>query len=160
VAEQIGGRANFEQLASEVLDLSEPMMSRVYALRRLAERFPAVAEAQMSVSERQLLGQIRREHNAALRKQTAELNRLLKPVLGSARGSAGSSDGAFSSTAWQPATEELFQSARRVEKMLAVIFGAAPGESADEQLPSQLLTSLTQLRAKVEVYDRLSQTER
>jgi len=36
VADQIGGRANFEQLASEVLDLSDPMMSRVYALRRLA----------------------------------------------------------------------------------------------------------------------------
>ena len=37
VAEQIGGRVYFAQLAAQVLDLSEPMMSRAYALKRLAE---------------------------------------------------------------------------------------------------------------------------
>ena len=63
--------------------------------------------------------------------------------------------------AWQPATEELFQSARRVEKLLAVMFGAAAGDSAEDQLPAQLLSSLAQLRAKVEGYDRISaNTER
>ncbi|HEV2690307.1 MAG TPA: hypothetical protein VGV35_17240 [Bryobacteraceae bacterium] len=156
LAEQIGGRANFEQLATAVLDLNEPMMSRVYALRRLAERFPADAESQLSPTDRQLLRQMQREHIAALRQQTSELDRLLKPMRASAHGSFGSNSGALSAAAWQPATEELFQSARRVEKLLAVIFGAAPGESADEQLPGQLLASLAQLRAKVEVYDRLS----
>jgi hypothetical protein len=154
VAEQIGGRANFEQLAADVLDLSEPMMSRVYALRRLAEQFPADAEAQLSGPDRQLLHLLQHEHITALRQQTSELDRLLKPMRASARGS--SSNGAIAATAWQPATEEVFQSARRVEKLLAVIFGAAPGESADNQLPSQLLASLAQLRAKVDMYDRLS----
>ncbi len=128
------------------------MMSRAYALRRLAERFPIQAESQLSAPDRQLLRQLQREHTAALRQQTAELSRLLKPALGSASAPAV----VFSSTTWQPATEELFQSARRVEKLLAVIFGAAPGESAEEQLPNQLLASLAQLRAKVEGYDRLS----
>ncbi len=154
VAEQIGGRANFEQLASEVLDLSEPMMSRVYALRRLAERFPADAEAQLTAPDRQLLRQLQREHIGALRQQTAELDRLLKPMR--ARSSGGNTSGAINATAWQPATEELFQSARRVERLLAVIFGAAPSDSADDQLPGQLLSSLAQLRAKVDVYERLS----
>ena len=51
--------------------------------------------------------------------------------------------------------EELFQSARRVEKLLAVMFGAAPPESRTDQVPSQLLSSLTQLRARVDAYDRL-----
>jgi hypothetical protein len=151
LADKIGGRANFEQLASDIFDLSEPMMSRAYALRRLAQRFPTQVESQLSAQDRQILRQLTREHTAALRQQTAELDRLLKPVLGS----GGSATGALSSSAWQPATEELFQSARRAEKLLAVIFGAAPGESADDQLPSQLLASLTQLRAKVEGYDRL-----
>jgi hypothetical protein len=151
LAEQIGGRANFEQLASDIFDLSEPMMSRAYALRRLAQRFPTQVESQLNAPDRQILRQLTREHTAALRQQTAELDRLLKPVLGSSSGAPGG----FSSTAWQPATEDLFQTARRVEKLLAVIFGAAPGESADDQLPSQLLASLTQLRAKVEGYDRL-----
>jgi hypothetical protein len=48
----------------------------------------------------------------------------------------------------------LFQSARRVEKLLAVMFGAAAPESPGDQVPSQLLSSLAQLRARVEAYAR------
>jgi len=156
VAEQIGGRANFEQLASEVLDLSDPMMSRVYALRRLAERFPADAEAQLNATDRQLLRQMQREHVAMLRQQTSELDRLLRPMRASVHGAPGGSSSELGATSWQPATEELFQSARRVENLLAVIFGASPSDSADDQLPGQLISSLAQFRAKVEMYDRLS----
>jgi hypothetical protein len=36
------------------------------------------------------------------------------------------------------------------------MFGAATGESSGEQLPSQLLSSLAQLRSGLEAYDRLS----
>jgi len=154
VADQIGGRANFEQLASDVLDLSEPMMSRVYALRRLAERFPAATESQLSAPDRQLLHQIQAEHIAGLRQQTSELSRLLKPVLSSVRGSAATSE--LASSSWQPATEELFQAARRLDKLLAVMFGAAPGESVGDRLPADLLASLTQFRAMVEGYTRVS----
>jgi hypothetical protein len=158
IAAQVGGRSNFEQLASQVLDLSEPMMSRAYALRRLAELFPPDVESQLSPQDRQLLRHLQQEHTAALRQQAAELNRMLKPVLPSAGGTRG---GALVSGAWQPATEDLFQTARRVEKLLAVMFAAAPGESADDQVPAQLLSNLTQLRAKLEGYERLSaNTER
>jgi hypothetical protein len=157
IAAQVGGRANFEQLASQVLDLSEPMMSRAYALRRLAELFPPEVESQLSSQDRQLLRHLQQEHTAALRQQAAELNRMLKPVLPS----AGGTHGGVLTGAWQPATEDLFQTARRVEKLLAVMFAAAPGESADDQVPAQLLSNLTQLRAKLEGYDRLSaNTER
>jgi hypothetical protein len=41
-----------------------------------------------------------------------------------------------------------------VEKLLAVMFGAAPAESPGDQVPSQLLSSLAQLRARVEAFDR------
>jgi len=159
IAAQVGGRANFEQLASQVLDLSEPMMSRAYALRRLAELFPPDVESQLSAQDRQLLRHLQQEHTAALRRQSAELSRMLKPVLPSANGTAPGR--IISSGAWQPATEDLFQTARRVEKLLAVMFAAAPGESADDQVPAQLLSNLTELRAKLEGYDRLSaNTER
>jgi hypothetical protein len=155
----VGGRANFEQLASQVLDLSEPMMSRVYALRRLAELFPPEQESQLSPQDRQLLRHLQQEHTAALRQQSAELNRMLKPVLPTHGGAAPGR--IISSGAWQSATEDLFQTARRVEKLLAVMFAAAPGESADDQVPAQLLSSLSELRAKLEGYDRLSaDTER
>ena len=59
VAEQIGGRANFAQLATQVLDLSEPMMSRAYALRRLAERFPVQLDSGLRPEDSQLLARLR-----------------------------------------------------------------------------------------------------
>jgi hypothetical protein len=162
IAEQMGGRAHFDELASQVLDMSEPLMSRAYALRRLVDRFPIQVEAQLGSQDLETLRRLQREHISALRQQTLELEQVLKPALKSVSGSVrGSREPALSSDAWQPATEELFQSARRVEKLLAVMFGAAPGDSAEEQLPAQLLLSVAQLRAKVEAYDHLlAKTER
>jgi hypothetical protein len=84
----------------------------------------------------------------------------LKPALKSAGRSTAST---LASDAWRPATEELFQSARRVEKLLAVVFGAAPPDDASNttQLPAQLMSAVTELRANVEAYDHLlAKTER
>jgi hypothetical protein len=158
MAEQIGGRMYFAQLGAQVLDLSEPMMSRAYALRRLAEQIPMEVEPELSAQDWQILRSLRREHTAALRRQAAEIDRLVRPALASSvEGSARAEpDGATSSGQWQPATEELFQSARRVDRLLAAVFGAATGESSGDQLPSQLQASLAQLHARLEAYDRLA----
>jgi hypothetical protein len=152
MAEQIGGRVNFARLSSQVLDLTEPMMSRAYALRRLAEQFPREAETELTTQDRRLLGSLVGEHTDALRRQTAELDRLLRPALGSAKARP---DDSASPGAWQPATEELFQSARRVDRMVGVMFGAAAGESLS---PTQLMSSLAQLRSRLDAYDRLART--
>jgi hypothetical protein len=126
-------------------------MARAYALRRLAERIPSEVEAELSAQDRQLLRSLQQEHTEALRRQIVEIDRLLRPALESVIGVARASpDGITSSSA-----EELFQSARRVEKLLAVMFGAAAAESPGDQVPSQLLSNLAQLRARVEAYDRL-----
>ena len=157
IAEQVGGRANFEQLAAQVLDMSDPLMSRVYALRRLMERFPPPVEAQLQAQDLEILRRIQREHTAALRQQVLELEHVLIPALKSA-GGRGMPGSTLSYGAWQPATEELFQSARRVEKLLAVMFGAAPADQASSdsaQLPGQLLSAVADLRAKVDSYDSL-----
>jgi HAMP domain-containing protein len=157
IARQIGGRVYFTQLAAQVLDLSEPMMARAYALRRLAERIPIEVEPELSTEERGIVRRLQRDHTEALGRQIAEIDRILKPVLASVGGASETGQpGVTSSGAWQSATEELFQTARRVDRLLAVMFGAAVGESSGEQIPSQLLSSLVQLRGKLEVYDRLS----
>ncbi len=153
MAEQIGGRGNFVRLSSQVLDLTEPMMSRAYALRRLAEQFPREAESELAAQDRRLLGSLVSEHTSALQRQTAELDRLLRPALGSAKISP---EGAALTSAWQPATEELFQSARRLDKIVAVIFGAAAGDSSIQPSPTQLMSSLAQLRRSLDSYDRIS----
>jgi hypothetical protein len=156
IAEQVGGRANFDQLAAQILDQSDPMMSRAYALRRLVERFPIPVEAQLGPPDLETLRRLRREHTSALRQQVLELERALKPALKSAGGvGRGTSGPALSSDTLQGATEELFQSARRVERLLAVMFGSAAGDTVEDQLPVQLLSGVAQLRAKVEAYDSL-----
>ena len=164
IAEQMGGRAHFDQLAAQVLDLSEPLMSRAYALRRLVDRFPVAVEAELSPQDLATLRRLQREHTAALLEQVTQLEQTLKPALKSVSGvgQASGLSGASQRLALQPATEDLFQSARRVEKLLAVVFGAAPADdSANTQLPAQLLSAVTQLRAKVEAYDHLlAKTER
>lgn len=154
IAGQVGGRAHFDELAAQVLDLSEPLMARAYALRRIEERFPAAVEAQLGPEELASLRRMQREHTASLLLQTRELEQALKPVLKSASRSTSPN---LASDAWQPATEQLFQSARRVEKLLAVVFGAAPPDDAanTSQLPAQLMSAVTELRANVEAYDHL-----
>ena len=125
------------------------MMARVYALRRLAEQIPAEVEPELTADDRQVLRSLQREHVEALRRQTADIDRLLRPALGSHPIASADLTGA-----WQPATEELFQSARQVEKLLAVIFGGAVADSPIDRLPSQLLSRLAEFRAKLEAYER------
>ncbi|HLJ51338.1 MAG TPA: zf-HC2 domain-containing protein [Bryobacteraceae bacterium] len=155
IAAQVGGRANFEQLAADVLDLSEPMMARAFALRRLSEEFPAAAESDLSSQDDQVLRTMRQEHTAALKQQLLELERVLKPVRSAWAGSQSPAPGGHPAFAnWQAATEDLFQSARAVQRVLAVTFGAAPGDAAGDQLRVRLLVNLDQLHAKLESYER------
>ena len=155
LAEQLGGRANLEELSAQALDSTESLMARAYALRRLAEQFPAAAEQELDPGGRQLLERLRAEHSAALRQQVAALMRELQPILSAVGGGVTPSPGnASSSPPWQSATEDLFQSARQVDKLVGVMFGAAPSDSPGSQLPAQLKIGLAQLRARLDIYER------
>jgi len=157
LAKSAGGRANFDQLAAQVLELSDTMMTRAYALRRLAETFSSDAEADLNPQDLQLLRTLRQEHSAALKQQVVEIDRLVKPVFASVSALAPVPNGVGLSSGWQSATRQLFQSARRLEKLLAVVFGAAAVESSskpEEQLPTQVLYSLAELRGRSDAYER------
>jgi hypothetical protein len=155
LAEQLGGRANLEQLAAQVLDSSESLMARAYALRRLAEQFPLAVERELSATDRQLLERLRAEHSTALRQQATEIDRELQPVLATVKGDASTApDNGVPSEPWQAATEDLFQSARSLDKLLGVMFGSAPSETPGGQIPAQLKTRLAQLRARLDIYER------
>jgi hypothetical protein len=159
LAEQLGGRANMEQLAAQVLDSSELLMARAYALRRLAEQFPVATEQELSATDKQLLRRLRAEHSAALRQQATEIDHDLRPILSAVNpatvnGDTATPNNGIPSQPWQAATEDLFQSARRLDKLLGVMFGAAPSEIPAGQIPAQLKTSLAQLRARLDIYER------
>ena len=157
IESQAGGRAEFERLSAGLLDVSDGMMARVYALRRLAVRFPPVVESQMRPEERRMLRDLVREHATLLAQQIAEIERQLRPVLDGLGASQSSARApALVSGQWQPATEEIFRPARQVETQLAQLLGMAPAAGAGDALPSDLLTALAQLRAGAETYVSLS----
>jgi hypothetical protein len=155
LAEQLGGRANLEQLAAQILDSSELLMARAYALRRLAEQFPSAVEKELNPADENLLKRLRAEHSAAMRERAAEIDRELQPVLTKVNGDAGSPiDSGIPGEPWQASTEALFQSARRLDKLVGVMFGAAPSDTPGGQLPAQLKTGLAQLRTRLDIYER------
>jgi hypothetical protein len=155
LAEQLGGRVNLEQLSVQVLDSSESLMARAYALRRLAEQFPVAVERELNGGDRDLLKRLRAEHSAALRHQISEIDRELQPILATMPGGAGTPpDNGPPSEPWQAATEALFQSARGLDKLVGVMFGAAPSDAPGGQLPAQLKTGLAQLRSRLDSYER------
>ncbi|MGA2601388.1 MAG: hypothetical protein ABSH09_30860 [Bryobacteraceae bacterium] len=149
MADQVGGRVRFDELAAQVLDLSDNMMARAYALRRLAEHFPPESESGLSPADLDQLQRIRQEHAAVLRQRAADIDRLLRPMLVSVTGTP-----AKPSAISQTNAEDLFQSARQVEKLLAMMFGTVPGEAWDDRLPARLLSGITDLRARSEAFDR------
>jgi hypothetical protein len=158
IEKQAGGRANYENLSSETLDASESMMARAWALRRIAERFSATATAEMTDADRQVLHDLYREHAIALAKQAGEIERRLKPVLAPLGGKANRAQ-LPAADSWQAGTENLFTTARRVETLVATMLGVAPGETAANDIPTQVLSSLAQLRASTETYVPASSDE-
>jgi anti-sigma factor RsiW len=153
--ERLGGRPQFERFSSQLLDESDAIMSRAYALRRLAQQFPPDVESQLSAEDRRVLRDLGREHVAALARQSGEMDAALSRILPALGGTAASGELRLDSAAWQPASEELVSAARRVETVLAVLLGMAPPDTPADHTPSQLLAALAQLRASQEHCQRL-----
>jgi hypothetical protein len=149
---QPSGRTELQQLAAGALDECDDMMARVYALRRLAERFPRAVEAVLGGEERRVLAALRREHAIALHRRAQEIERLLGPALVPFAASAPARSPALPS-AWQPAAEELFRCARRVERLLAAALGGS-SEDAPKDLAAQLAFELSALRLRAEACER------
>jgi hypothetical protein len=158
IEKQAGGRANYERLASDVLDSNDTLMSRAYALRRIAERFPAGIEPEMTAADRQVLRGLWRDHAAALQHEAARMERLLQPVL-APLGAGIIPATPPSAASWQAGTGELFTIARRLETLTAVMLGVAPGQTAGGDIPAQVLSTLAQLRASAEAYGPPGSTE-
>jgi hypothetical protein len=152
VEQKLGGRAEFERFSGKLLDAVEAAMSRAYALRALAQRFPEGTE--MSAQDRALLADLAREHMKVLSSQMNDLSRTLAPVLVSLGGSPAQGRPAISHAAWQAAAEDAFRDARRVEVLLSTLLGVTP-ESANAEVPTELLGAFADLRTALDDCQRL-----
>jgi hypothetical protein len=114
-------------------------------------------EAELSDQDRHLLVDLHHDHTAALTRQEAEIERVLDPVLTSLGAPDAHAVGSPTTTGnWQACTEELFQAARRVDRQVAQMLDAAPGDGHTEQLPAEVRSSLAELRARSELCGRLT----
>lgn len=123
---RLGSRAAYQQFMNEALDASDELMTRAYALRALASRFPTVPE-----SDRELLESLRRDHAAALGQQWQRLSAAL--TVG------------FPQLANRPApqaklkdTQALFNAAQRVDQALGTLASPETLLSAFRDLEEQI----------------------
>jgi hypothetical protein len=154
----LGSHAEFDRFSTQLLDLDDLAMQRVYALRRLAQKFPPEAEAQLSPKDLTTLHEMSRKHTAELAEKFGGMERMLVPALSAVGGTAATVRPAVH-TAWQPAAEDLYGNARRVEVLLSQVLGMTPlgmtpGASPTSALPSELLAALKDLRANLAECDR------
>jgi hypothetical protein len=152
---QLGGRPQLESFSSQLLGRDEAAMARAYALRRLAQQFPAEAERQLSDGDLRLLKNLGREHVAALAREVTAIDRTASPVLASMGAAAPSRPSRNDAATWQAAAENLFRSASQVETLLAALLGATTPDRPASNLPAQLASSVAQLQADVQQCERL-----
>ena len=148
VEQQLGGQAEFERFSSQVLDRNEALMSRAYALRRLAEIFPT--DDGMNLKDRDVLRTMARQHATALGAEIASLDRMLAPLAVSLGGSVAPRTSPAGAS-WQPAAEELARAAHRLEVLVSVLLGVTPGNHPAARLPSDLLEAMSEVRADLDV---------
>jgi hypothetical protein len=149
---QMGGRGPLDRLTGQVLNWNDSAMAHAYALRLLAQQFPS--DASMSEHDRATLRGLARDHLTALAVPMANFDRALVPVLNDLGANSISPSAALPS-AWQTASEQVFQAARRVEVLSSMLLGVTPGQSADPDLPSKLLGAVNELRADLDQNQRL-----
>ena len=136
-------------------------MQRVYALRRLAQKFPAEEEARLSSRDLSLLHELSRKHTAVLAEKIGGMERILVPTLSSLGGTAVSVHPAGSHTTWQPAAEDVYRNARRVEILISQILGMTPpGNASTNSLPSDLMFALKDLQGNLDDCQKLLQPVR
>ncbi len=155
IEERLGGRPQFERFSGQVLEWTDSAMTRAYALRRLAQQFPTVSEQAMSAEDRHTLHTLGREHLAALAKDYERISNTVAPVLAGLGSGAVSKPAVGEAAGWQPASEDLLASARRVETLLAQVLGAGSGERTAENPPAQLSAAMAQLAARIEQSQKL-----
>jgi hypothetical protein len=154
--QQLGGRSEFERFSSQILDAGDAAMSRAYALHRLAQRFDASKESELSAADRRELRALAAEHAAAMAAQVSAIQRALNPVL-SSMGAPAAHPQAAAAAAWQPAAEDLLRASRRVDVLLSVLLGVTPGQSAANDIPAQVMTAVAELRADLDRCQKLLQ---
>lgn len=127
----LGGRAEWESYANQVLDESDAVLTRAHALETLAGHFPPAKRAGLQERQKAMLDEIADAHRAALREHARKLESLVAPVREALHAPAV--------TAVRDGAGPLAP-AQRMDRVLSVIFGVA----STNLTPAQLVVELSQ----------------
>ena len=112
----LGGVAAVEKFTNEVVDRQEQIMARAHAIQRLGVRFSDPSS--LGAADLAVYRSLQRSHTQALVKLEQELAGVLRPVTLSTAPPPGNADPATPTT--------LLQAARRLERSISILLGAAP----------------------------------
>ena len=136
---ELGSRLG-EDTVNRILDASEAVMARAYALRALARRFPPPVEAALPEADRRLLGSLRSEHSIALGVRLRELETNLARVVPRREPPT-----VLPPPDWQAGVARLFTAAQQVDTLLNGMLAGSDDPGA--RLP-ELAEALGQLDAE------------
>ena len=146
---QMGGHAEFERFSTQLLDLDDAAMKQVYALHNLSQKFSPAEEAKLSPQDLTLLHELSRKHAAALAEKLGGMEKMLRPALSSLGGAASAAHPAAHAS-WQPAADDVFRSARRVEVLISQMLGMTQASASNNAVPSDLNAALSELHANLD----------
>ena len=149
IEKRLGGHAEFDRFSTQLLDLDDAAMKQVYALHSLSQKFSPEEEAKLSAQDLTLLHELSRKHAAALAEKLGGMEKMLVPTLSSLGGSSAASHPVAHSN-WQPAADDVFRSARRVEVLMSQVLGMTQASASTNTLPSDLLAAMNELRANLD----------
>lgn len=150
ISAYLGGRANLEQFSDQTLLMMDAAMSRVHALRRLAERFPAGKEQELTIEDRRTLARLRLAHATVLHEKLNVLEQRIGQVVDGLSLAPEPAAPVQIPDDWQTASEDLLFLARQTEVGLGVLLGGAPGQPIT---PSHAQSLIKQLLVKISAYE-------
>jgi hypothetical protein len=134
----LGGPAEWENYANEVLDESDAVLARAHALETLSEHFPPGKRTELDEAEKALLDQISDDHRTAFRQHSRQLELLVAPIREALNAPPLASE---------PEIESPLKSAQRMDRVLSVIFGVASTNLTQTQLIAELSQASAELQA-------------
>ena len=129
-----GGRSEVEAFANSVVDESDEMMARAYALNNLAQHFPVESRSQLNEAERQALSRIETDHRQKLTVHARRVGQLVATLR-----KAGADNPS------EVPHASVFESARRLDRAVSRTFGGEANSTPLPQLFSELLAASRQL---------------
>jgi hypothetical protein len=154
--------------SSQAISLAGMALADAFALRQLAEKYPATRARSLEPSSRWLLEGMVREHLQSIHATTVRLRSLLEPVLhaldsGVERDATGKGiDGIASASDWASGVPHLFGTIKRMERLTAFLFaGASLPEEQDGQAVAKLLAALDRVEQESHrLVDHASRSDR